>query len=443
MRPASLRSRPRRLLARSRRVAGLWFDRLEGRTLPAGFLVDTTADSGPGSLRQAILDANGLAGVDEIDFDLPGVGVQTIAPRSELPWITDSVLIDGTSQAGSQGFPVVALDGRGVAEGAGLTLASAGSTVRGLVISGFAGGAGIRITGADATGNLVQGNFVGTDPTGSRAVPNDEGILLDAGASGNSITGNLVSGNARFGIEISSSPGNLLQGNDVGTGAAPPASTPVDGDSILVNGGFEDPVIPDHSWTIETNGIPGWAYGRGDGIEIQRRVVSNPAEGNNFVELAAGLPGNIFQNVSTTPGATYTLSFQYRPRPGYAALESTTEVWWGGQLITTLSGENLPWTTYTFSLGATDSTTRLEFRDVSSGDPGIAAWIDDVRLIPDAPPQDSPGDAGTPVNFSSFARRRWEITGMEFTSARIPTTTPSAVPPRAPATSSPETPTGA
>ena len=69
---------------------------MEDRTLLSTFLVTNTDDSGPGSLRQAILDSNAATGTtNTIDFDIPGSGVQTIAPLSPLPAITNPVLIDG------------------------------------------------------------------------------------------------------------------------------------------------------------------------------------------------------------------------------------------------------------------------------------------------------------------------------------------------------------
>ena len=74
--------------------------------------MSTTADSGPGSLRQAILDSNAATGsTNTIDFDIPGQGVQTIAPASPLPAITSPVLIDGTSQPGYAGTPLIQLSG--------------------------------------------------------------------------------------------------------------------------------------------------------------------------------------------------------------------------------------------------------------------------------------------------------------------------------------------
>src|SRR5438874_6396631 len=64
----------------------------------ATFTVTNTADTGVGSLRQAIIDANNNAGADTIAFLIPGVGVQTITPASPLPTITDAVTIDGYTQ---------------------------------------------------------------------------------------------------------------------------------------------------------------------------------------------------------------------------------------------------------------------------------------------------------------------------------------------------------
>ena len=65
------------------------------------FVVTNTNDSGTGSLRQAILNANANPGLDTITFDIPGTGVQTISPASALPTITDPVVIDGYTQPGA------------------------------------------------------------------------------------------------------------------------------------------------------------------------------------------------------------------------------------------------------------------------------------------------------------------------------------------------------
>ena len=82
-----------------------------GRTL----LVTNTSDSGPGSLRQAILDSNADAGdVDRISFNIPGTGVRTIAPVTALPAMTQPAIIDGTTQPGFAGTPIIELSGANV-----------------------------------------------------------------------------------------------------------------------------------------------------------------------------------------------------------------------------------------------------------------------------------------------------------------------------------------
>src|SRR6516164_8138622 len=66
---------------------------LESRFVLTTFPVTNTADSGPGSLRQAILDANANPGLDTIAFNISGSGVQTITPSTALPTISDPVTI--------------------------------------------------------------------------------------------------------------------------------------------------------------------------------------------------------------------------------------------------------------------------------------------------------------------------------------------------------------
>ena len=72
-----------------------------GQAASCAFTVTTTSDSGAGSLRQAILDANASAGAETICFDIPGTGPHTIQPTSALPQITDPVTIDGLTQPGA------------------------------------------------------------------------------------------------------------------------------------------------------------------------------------------------------------------------------------------------------------------------------------------------------------------------------------------------------
>src|SRR6266545_4308864 len=106
--------------------------------LPADtFTVTTTGDSGAGSLRQAILNANATAGTDTIRFSI-GSGARTISPLSALPTITEAVVIDGTTQPGFSGPPIIELSGASAGMGAnGLRISSGGCLITGLVINRF------------------------------------------------------------------------------------------------------------------------------------------------------------------------------------------------------------------------------------------------------------------------------------------------------------------
>jgi hypothetical protein len=187
------------------------------------FHVTSTADIGPETLRQAILDANATPGTNGIAFALGAGGVQTIAPTSPLPAVTNPVEIDGTTQPRYAGTPLVELAGESAGVGAdGLTLASPNSTITGLVVVGF-GGAGVSISG---NGNRVVGNFIGTDATGTMAHPNGTGVAVVYIGSNNTIgdtapgAGNLISGNLQDGVGIYGGSGNTIQGNFIGADAA-------------------------------------------------------------------------------------------------------------------------------------------------------------------------------------------------------------------------------
>jgi hypothetical protein len=167
----------------------------------ATLVVTSTADAGPGTLRQAILDSNASAGVaDVITFDIPGPGVHVIAPLTALPPLTDPVTIDGTTQPGYSGAPLVSLDGAlaGPSQ-SGLTIQAGPTSVRALAIGGF-GLSGIRIEGAASGGSAVEACFLGVDPGG--VLEHGNGVsgvsVLDSG-------GNVIGG-------ASANEGNVIAG---------------------------------------------------------------------------------------------------------------------------------------------------------------------------------------------------------------------------------------
>lgn len=233
----------------------------------ATFTVTTTADSGAGSLRQAIIDASATAGLDNIHFNIAPGGPQVISLASALPSVTDTVVINGTTQPGFAGTPIVTIDANGVPGDVLLLDTPARSTVRGLVIVDGTGAA-IAVHGAGAT---IAGNYLGVDASGLVANGNGTGVYLDETSDGNIIGGtaaadrNVISGNEEEGILMAGTAGvgasddNVVQGNIIGLDATASNALPnfagvsVDGgDDNLIGGTVAGSgnVISGNSWGI-------------------------------------------------------------------------------------------------------------------------------------------------------------------------------------------------
>src|SRR4051812_4743434 len=97
---------------RARATLPVRLEHLESRQLLASFTVTSVSDAGPGSLRQAILDSNATPGaVNTISFAIPGPGLHTIIPASQIDEIQNPVILDATTQPGYAGTPLIELDG--------------------------------------------------------------------------------------------------------------------------------------------------------------------------------------------------------------------------------------------------------------------------------------------------------------------------------------------
>ena len=246
------------------------------------FTVTNTADTGAGSLRQAILNANASAGPDQIVFNIPGPGPHTISPASPLPTISDPVTISGSSQQGFSGSPIIELNGANAGSGAdGLRITAGSSTVSGLVINRFSSD-GIELSSNG--GNRIEGNFIGTNSAGTADLGNAfHGLLIQT--SNNTIGGtassarNVVSGNDNIGISLTTgTSGNLVQGNFVGTNAA--------GTSAIGNGSGVS--LGGQSGTASNNTVGGTVAGArniisgnsGNGVIVGGTTVGNLVQGN-------------------------------------------------------------------------------------------------------------------------------------------------------------------
>jgi len=252
------------------------------------YTVTNTSDTGAGSLRQAITDANTNPGADAIHFNIPGSdpncdsgGVCTITVSATgLPLITDALTIDGytqpgaavnTSATGTNAALKIILAGTNTASGSGIGLGANSITIRGLVIGGFLDGIG----GGFVNDIHIIGCFIGVDATGNAAFPNPRQGIYITPADGITIGGtaladrNVVSGNGNVGMAVglgSLTGSILIQGNLVGTNAAGTAAIP-NNDGI----------------TTDTNGLGG-TYTIGGSAANAGNVVS----GNNARGLFVG-----------------------------------------------------------------------------------------------------------------------------------------------------------
>jgi hypothetical protein len=199
---------------------------LQAAAQAATFSVTNTNDTGGGSLRQAILDANANAGSDTINFNIAGSGIKTITPAGALPEITEGVTIDGYSQPGATantlavGNDAVILIELNLVNDAslfGLKVSGGATTIRGLAIN--RGGQAITLEGTG--GSNVEGCFIGTDAGGTQDLGNATGVYV--GAPNSTIGGtspaqrNVISGNDNAGVYFFTGTGQLLQGNYIGT----------------------------------------------------------------------------------------------------------------------------------------------------------------------------------------------------------------------------------
>ncbi|MEG4178670.1 MULTISPECIES: Ig-like domain-containing protein, partial [unclassified Microcoleus] len=307
------------------------------------FLVTNTNDSGPGSLRQAMLNANNRPGADTIAFQIttfiqiPRLPFQspiqipiafnlpqTINLASALPAITDAVTIDGWSQGGPgfQGAPRIELNGVASNSPVGLDIQASNSVIRGLAINRFSsqslnGVAGIKLSNSAAQ-NWIYGNYIGTDLSGNFARGNSgDGILIDRTAGTENRIGtngdgfndaaerNVISANLGNGIAINSNLNAIekittIVGNFIGTNAAGVAALGNRLSGIYLNAGSNmiGGTNPSQRNIISGNIL--------NGIKIAgSNAVNNQIQGNYIGIQADGVTaaGNLGSGISIEDGA--------------------------------------------------------------------------------------------------------------------------------------------
>jgi hypothetical protein len=254
-------------------------------------IVSNTNDSGLGSLRQAIVDANGNIGPDIIAFNIPGSGAHTIQPASPLPYLSGgSITIDGYSQNGAleatdttSATLKIEIDGTNLITESCLAISSAGNVIKGLAINRCPWD-GVRIYGPSAMSNTIAGNYIGTDVSGTTVLSNTQfGVSMWYGADHNTVGGstpgerNVISGNGWGNVAIYDSSDNIVLGNYVGTEASGTANLGTPSDGVYVGGSAQNNAVGPHNVIS----------GNEDGVRIEGSTTTSNTVFGNYIGTQA------------------------------------------------------------------------------------------------------------------------------------------------------------
>jgi CSLREA domain-containing protein len=265
------------------------------------------------SLREALNAANGAPGHDTVAFSIGAGGAQTIAPISPLPEITDPATLDATTQPGYSGSPLIEIAGT-AAGGHGLVIRAGQSIIRGFVINRFA--LPFRaILIVDGGGNRIEGNFLGTNASGTAATGNAFGIEV-LNSDDNVIGGttaaarNVVSGNVEDAIRIVGDPflgsiasDNVVEGNYVGVDATGQVALHNKSGVVVVLGA--EGTIVGGTPSGAGNVVSGNDFGvdlQGENSVVQGNLIGTDAAGTGAVGNAVGV--HVLSDLSTGTGGS-------------------------------------------------------------------------------------------------------------------------------------------
>jgi len=273
-----------------------------------------TATAGECTLRAALQESAARQGGESIIFNIPGSGVHTITPGSPLPTAFE-VTIEGTSQPGFAGSPLIEL--RGTSAGAADGLVFGGTPdhpaiLRGLVINGFSGD-GIEVFSSGPT--IIERNFIGTLPDGTTAMGNGGHGVHSAGANttiGSAASGarNVIAFNGDDGVFVRDSTRNRISRNSIFNNAG--LGIDLDPDGVTPN----DPQDPD---TGANN--------------LQNFPVLTVAGASDMLPQAIYVEGSL----NSTPNTTFTLEFFVAGSSCDSSLHGEGRYFMGSRSVTTNS----------------------------------------------------------------------------------------------------------
>jgi choice-of-anchor C domain-containing protein len=208
--------------------------------------------------------------------------------------------------------------------------------------------------------------------TGS--IIDDDSVSLSI-ADANVVEGDTGTRNATLTVNLSSASAQPVSVNWNTTNVGGPN----------VNGSFELPALPGPVTTYTAGqSIDGWVVGSGS-VDLVHRNFWVPAYGNQSIDLNGDGPGELYQDLSLTPGQTYGISFQLSANPQCSPGPRILEVRWAGVLVGTyqvdsssVSLPNIAFGVHQLNLVASAATARLSFRGTNAG--GCGPVIDAVQV---------------------------------------------------------------
>ncbi|MFZ1399303.1 MAG: hypothetical protein WAS33_20525 [Candidatus Promineifilaceae bacterium] len=279
-----------------------------GNDVGVGLLVGASQNEigGPSSAKRNLISGNLDAGVLIQDRETE---TDTTSHGTTENWVAGNYI--GTNLAGNAAMP----NKWGVAIAFGTVGNRIGGEVPGSrnVISGNAD-AGVQIEGVGAVANQVEGNTIGLNAAETAAIGNYDGVTLIQGASGNIIggttaaAGNVISGNTHTGIFMQGqgTSGNLIQGNAIGTNGSGSAALPNEAHGLLLTSSAEDNQIGPGN-KIRYNGGNGIAI---DGnLTVGNTITQNSIYSNAGAELQFLNP-NTPTPIQSTPQIEYLSATQ-------------------------------------------------------------------------------------------------------------------------------------
>jgi titin len=265
-----------------------------------GITIDVAAGNRIGTNADGVsdtLERNLISGNDQFGISITGAGVSGNVVAGNFIGTDGS----GSSAVGN------ALAGVFVGSGAsGNTVGGTTAADRNVISGNF--GDGLEISGSGADGNVVEGNYLGTSAAGAAALANGgNGVFIDSGASNNTVggstagAGNVISGNGANGVQISGGSGDLVQGNFIGTSAAGTAAVGNGQDGILLDSGTQSVTVGGTA-SAAANVISG---NFNHGVEINGSS-ANQVQGNFIGTDVNGAPvlGNADDGVLLWQGAS-------------------------------------------------------------------------------------------------------------------------------------------